>query len=295
MINITLKQMRYFATLCRLGHFGHAADISAISQPALSMQIKKLEEELGTPLIERSAKSFILTRFGHEFLTQCHKILGDVDTIELMARAAQHQEIAALNLGIIPTIAPYLLPQVLTTLAHHHPELDIKVRESQTTNLVKDIHDGTLDIAVLALPLGDQHLEETLMFQEDFVLVRPVHAKNMPIPAPSSFAKLPWLLLEEGHCFRDQALAFCQPDVNERRRHDASSLSTLVQMVQADLGITLIPEMAIDLETRSTTVDIVRFDTDTPKRDIGVIWRKSSPLAHSFAKITETLSTAMQR
>lgn len=294
MINITLKQMRYFATLARMGHFGYAADAAAISQPALSMQIKKLEEELGTPLFERGSKKFVLTKFGRDFLERCQNVLGEIDTIDLLARAAQSQSISDLHLGIIPTIAPYLLPRILTTLANTHPEITVNVRETQTSKLVEEIHDGTLDIALLALPIGDPALEETLMFEEEFVLVRPTSAANLPVPAPQSFAKLPWLLLEEGHCFRDQALAFCQAGAEAPRRHDASSLSTLVQMVQANLGITLIPEMAIDLETRATNVNVARFEVDTPKREIGAIWRKSSPLGDSLRTLIKTLSETIR-
>lgn len=293
MNNITLKQMRYFATLARLGHFGYAADASAISQPALSQQIKKLEQELGTPLFERGAKSFVLTRFGQEFLAQCHKILEDVQTIELMARAARQDAFDRLNLGIIPTIAPYLLPKILRAMSDSHPEITVSVRETQTSKLVEETLNGSLDMALLALPIGEAHLEETVMFSEEFVLVRPQTARDLPVPDPRSFAALPWLLLEEGHCFRDQALAFCQIDTTANRRHDASSLSTLVQMVQADLGITLIPDMAIDLETRATDVNVARFPTDPPTRDIGAIWRKSSPLAHKFATVFQTMTQAV--
>ncbi|MBW8640180.1 LysR family transcriptional regulator [Hoeflea sp. WL0058] len=288
MKNLTLKQLRYFESLAQHGHFGHAADACAISQPALSMQIRELEESLGTELFERGARQIRLTNFGEEFAGRVRDILRSVDELSDLARASQNRLVGRLRIGVIPTIAPYLLPTIIGNLARVHDGLDIHLRETQTQKLIQELEDGRIDTAIVALPVSEPSLTEVALFKESFVLVRPGEDEGKPIPDRDMLREMRLLLLEEGHCFRDQALSFCNIHAGlSRELLDGSSLSTLVQMVSAGIGVTLIPEMAVPVETRSASVSIVRFAEPQPSRTIGMIWRKTNPLAGQLMQIAE--------
>ena len=290
MINITLKQLRYFEALAQHGHFGRAADASAISQPALSMQIRELEDALGTPLFERSGRQIRLTGLGEDFALRVHDILRSVDELEDLARASRDRLAGRLRIGVIPTIAPYLLPTLIGNLTRIHGGLDIRVRETLTQKLIQDLADGRLDTAIVALPVSEPSFTEVALFTEDFVLVRPGEDEGEPVPNGETLRDMRLLLLEEGHCFRDQALSFCEMNTAlPRQSLDASSLSTLVQMVSAGIGVTLIPEMAVAVETRSATVSISRFHDPQPSRTIGMIWRKTSPMAKQLRQVSEVV------
>jgi LysR family transcriptional regulator, hydrogen peroxide-inducible genes activator len=289
MINVTLRQLRYFDALARHGHFGRAAEACAISQPALSMQIKEMEEALGGVLLERSARQVALTKFGEELLQRVREILRSVDELGDFARASRDRLAGRLRVGMIPTIAPYLLPKVIENLARLHPELDIHVRETLTPKLIKEVAEGRLDTAIVALPVSEPSLTEIALFKENFLFVRPGAQAGMPVPSRESLREMKLLLLEEGHCFRDQALSFCNMQAPPREVLDASSLSTLVQMVGAGIGVTLIPEMAVAVETRSAAVSVARFKNPQPSRTIGMVWRKSSPLARQLQQISEVV------
>src|SRR5579864_906508 len=293
MINVTLRQLRYFDALARHGHFGRAAEACAISQPALSMQIKEMEKMLGGVLLERGARQMTLTKFGEELLQRVRDILRSVDELGDFARASRDRLAGRLRAGMIPTIAPYLLPKVIENLARLHPELDIHVRETLTPRLIKEVSEGRLDTAIVALPVSEPPLTEVALFKETFLLVRPGEDEGTPIPSRESLREMKLLLLEEGHCFRDQALSFCNLQSSPPREMlDASSLSTLVQMVGAGIGVTLIPEMAVAVETRSASVSVVRFRNPQPSRTIGMVWRKSSPLARQLEQISEVVCLA---
>lgn len=293
MDRISLKQLRYFQALARHCHFGRAADACAISQPALSMQIKELEDALGAALVERGGRQVRLTKFGEEIVSRARDILRLVDELEDRARAAGGGLVGPLRLGMIPTIAPYLLPAVIENLGRLHPELDIHIRETLTANLIQEIADGRLDAAVVALPVSEPALAEVVLFEEKFVLIRPAADAAKPVPGRHKLRDMRLLLLEEGHCFRDQALSFCKlPSPVLRQVLDASALSTLVQMVGAGLGVTLLPEMAVAVETRSAAVSIARFKDPQPSRTIGMIWRKTNPLAGQLREIAEAVRLA---
>ena len=293
MINLTLKQLRYFEALARHGHFGRAADACAISQPALSMQIRELEETLGTTLFERAARQVRLTSFGEEFAIRARETLRSVDELEDLARASRDRLIGRLRIGVIPTIAPYLLPAIISDLTRVHEGLDIHVRETMTSRLVQELLEGRLDTAIVALPVSEPTLSEVALFTENFVLVRPGGDAGKPVPDQEMLRHMRLLLLEEGHCFRDQALSFCNlQSTRPRELLDGSSLSTLVQMVSAGIGVTLIPEMAVPLETRSSSVSIARFKPPRPSRTIGMIWRKTSPLAKQLSQIAGVVRQA---
>jgi LysR family hydrogen peroxide-inducible transcriptional activator len=290
MRNLTLKQLRYFEALALHGHFGRAAQACAISQPALSVQIRELEESLGTELFERGARQVRLTNFGEEFADRVRGILRSVDELGELARASRDHLVGRLRIGVIPTIAPYLLPEIITDLTASNSNIDIQIRESLTPILVRELADGRLDAAIVALPVSEPSLTEVALFEENFVLVRPVADQDKPVPGHEDMREMKLLLLEEGHCFRDQALSFCNIQSSRPREMlDASSLATLVQMVGAGLGVTLIPEMAIAVETRSAPVSIAHFRNPQPSRTIGMIWRKTSPLAKQLGQISEVV------
>lgn len=288
MTNITFKQLRYFESLARHTHFGRAADACAISQPALSMQIRELEDELGTTLIERGARQIRLTNFGEAFALRVRDILRSVDELGELARASQDGLVGRLRIGIIPTIAPYLLPTIIGKLNHAYKDLDIHVRETLTPKLIQELSDGRIDTAIVALPVSEPSFAEVALFEENFMLVRSSNDSNKPVPESELLHEMRLLLLEEGHCFRDQALSFCGvPSARPWDGLDGSSLSTLVQMVGVGLGVTLLPEMAVAVETRSASVSVASFKEPQPSRTIGMIWRKTSPLAAQLLILSE--------
>src|ERR1700751_3554757 len=293
MINVTLRQLRYFDALARQGHFGRAAEACSISQPALSMQIREMEQALGGALLERSARQVALTQFGEELIRRVRDILRSVDELGDFARASQDRLAGRLRVGMIPTIAPYLWPKVIENLARIHPEIDIHVRETLTPKLIQEVAEGRLDTAIVALPVSEPSLTAVALFTENFLLVRPGVDEKTPVPSHERLREMRLLLLEEGHCFRDQALAFCNMQSSPPREVlDASSLSTLVQMVGAGIGVTLIPEMAVEVETRSASVSVARFKNPQPSRTIGMVWRKTSPLARQLLQISEAVCLA---
>ena len=286
----TLKQLRYFDALARHCHFGRAAQVCAISQPALSMQIKELEENLGGVLIERGARQVGLTKFGEEVAQRARDILRSVDELSDFARASRDHLVGPLRIGMIPTIAPYLLPAIIANLTRMHPEIDIHIRETVTPTLIRELAQGRLDTAIVALPISEPSLTEVALFSENFLLVRPGVDEGTPVPTGKTLREMRLLLLEEGHCFRDQALSFCNmQSAPPREVLDASSLSTLVQMVSAGIGVTLIPEMAVAVETRSAQVSVARFRNPQPSRTVGMVWRNTSPLASQLLQISEVI------
>jgi LysR family transcriptional regulator, hydrogen peroxide-inducible genes activator len=293
MSNLTLKQLRYFDALARQGHFGRAADLCAISQPALSMQIKDLEQTLGTALFERGARQFQLTRFGAEFALRARDILRAVEDLADLARAAQDPLVGRLRMGVIPTIAPYLLPRIIADLSAQFAGLDLHLRETVTPKLLRELAEGRLDCAIVALPVSEPEMIETPLFAEDFVLVRPAADAHLPVPSREMLREMRLLLLEEGHCFRDQALSFCNlSSALPRELLDGTSLTTLVQMVSAGIGVTLIPEMAVPVETRSASVSVARFSGVQPSRSIGMVWRRSNPLTRQLSQIAQIVRQA---
>ncbi len=296
MTNLTLKQLRYFEALARHGHFGRAADASAISQPAMSMQIKELQDSLGEALFERGSRQVRLTSFGEEFALRANDILRSVDELGDLARVSRDRPLGRLRIGVIPTVAPYLLPTVIGNLTRAHAGIDIHVRETLTQKLIQELEEGRLDAAIVALPVSEPSFAEVALFVEDFVLVRPSEDEGKPAPNIETLREMRLLLLEEGHCFRDQALSFCNMrSAPPRELLDASSLSTLVQMVSAGIGVTLIPEMAIAVETRSASVSVARFKGEKPSRTIGMIWRRTSPLAKQLLQISEVVRQSADR
>lgn len=295
MKNVTLKQLRYFEALARDGRFRIAAEACAISQPALSMQIKELEQELGSALFERNAREVKLTEFGKLFALRVRDILRAVDELGDFARTSRNHFLKRLRIGVIPTVAPYLLPAIINDLNRTFSGIEIDVRETLTTKLVQEVIQGGLDMAIVALPVSEPALKEMTLLEEQFVLVRRREDEAKPVPEREALREMRLLLLEEGHCFRDQALSFCKAGpMRPKEIMEGSSLSTLVQMVGAGIGVTLIPEMAVPVETRSALVSIARFPPPQPSRRIGIVWRNSAPLAIQLQQIADVIRQSAQ-
>jgi LysR family hydrogen peroxide-inducible transcriptional activator len=295
---VSLKQLRYFSTVARTGHFGAAAEQCAVTQPALSMQIQELEKELGLQLLERGRKGVGLTAGGREIAGRAARVLADVRDLVDSARHLSGGFSGPFRLGAIPSIAPYLLPQLLPLMRARHPDLDLHLRETQTQRLLEELVDGDLDLVLLALPVEHPGVETFSLFEDRFLLAVPASrpiAKNVRATA-DLLREDRLLLLEEGHCLRDQALAFCHlRQVDSIDTFGASSLSTIVQMVSNGLGHTLLPELSLELEANRADIRLMRFTNPEPQRIIGLAWRKTSPRKQNFAALGDLIMEAAKR
>ncbi|MEO0358367.1 MAG: hydrogen peroxide-inducible genes activator [Pseudomonadota bacterium] len=296
MDGVTLKQLRYFAAVMQTHHLGQAAGLCSVSQPALSVQIKDLEAHLGQALFERGSKGVRPTVLAEDVLPKVAAILDGVAQLSTIVDQVQDGIPSKVRLGVIPTVAPYLLPRIVTQMATAFPHVSLQVMEAMTPKLIESLDQGRIDLALLALPITGTGFETAPLFEETFVLVRPATDAHLPIPPAHILAKERLLLLEEGHCFRDQALEFCGlQSAQVRHGLDATNLSTLVQMVAAGLGITLIPEMAVDVETQGAQVAHAAFPDPAPTRRLGLIWRKSHAFAPGFLTVADMFKTRLVR
>jgi LysR family hydrogen peroxide-inducible transcriptional activator len=295
MTQVTLKQIRYFDALARELHFGRAADACAVTQPALSMQIHEMEQNLGLALVERTRSGVQLTTKGQEIAARCARILGDVRDLVAYARHANSILAGALRLGVIPSVAPYLLPPLLPHLREAYPELELHVRETQTQVLTDELLEGKLDVLLLALPVKHPDLTNRALFEDKFLLALPKERKlSGRVRATRELIEHErLLLLEEGHCLRDQALTYCNlQQVDTVNTFGASSLATIVEMVSASFGITLLPEMAVGVEGRGRDITLVRFVEPEPFRTIGLVWRSTSPRTQDFEELGRLVKKA---
>jgi LysR family hydrogen peroxide-inducible transcriptional activator len=295
---ITLRQLRYLASLARHRHFGRAAEDCAITQPALSMQVRELEREVGAELVERRPNEIALTDTGLEVAQRAERILAAARDLVDFAR---HRAVLSgpLRLGIIPTLAPYVLPRVLPRLQAKFPQLRLELRETQTRSLLDELVRGELDCVMLALPAEGADIETLQLFNDPFLLAVPA-ADEWPLRGHISVADVDQrrlILLEEGHCLRDQALAFCATTQRDAPAGlGATSLGTVMQMVANGYGVTLLPEVAAEVEVRDERVKLLRFAEPEPARTIGLAWRRTSPRKKDFAAlgdiVTQTLGAA---
>ena len=273
---MNLRDLNYLVVLAEQGHFGKAAAKCFISQPTLSMQIKKLEQELGIALLERGSKSVLLTEVGVKVVEHARQILQQAGQLREVAALARDPEAAELRVGIIPTLAPYFLPQVIYPIIQTFPRLKLYLFEEQTAHLTTRLAQGTLDAAIVALPVIAPEYSAQHLFDEVFRLAVPFGHPlgKRKIIKPGDLANEKLLLLEEGHCLRDQALALCaQANALESRSFQGTSLETLRHMVAAGMGVTLMPELAC---TSSEQISYVAFAPPKPQRAIGMLWRTSS-------------------
>jgi LysR family transcriptional regulator, hydrogen peroxide-inducible genes activator len=275
---LTLRQMRYFEALATTRHFGRAADLVHISQPALSAQIMEMETYLGAKLVERTRGATILTRKGEEVLGHVHTILHEIDRLERAVRRDGGVLDGLIRIGIIPTVAPYLVPQFVPYLRRAYPNVEIELREAVTSRLVADLTDGRLDAVIAALPLEGDGLRTRALFTDRFFMAMAENGDDV-LMSPLTENEVDvdrLLLLEEGHCLRDQALAVCGASKRSLVNFGATSMTTLLQMVSHDMGMTLIPEMAVATEIGRNTIRIVPFAEPQPSREIGLAWRRNN-------------------
>jgi LysR family hydrogen peroxide-inducible transcriptional activator len=296
---VSFRQLRYLESLAETRHFGHAAEACAVSQPALSMQIKELEDELKISLVERRKTGIELTGQGEEIARRARVILASVRDLVDYAKHQEGMLSGVLKLGAIPSIAPYLLPAALPELQRRFPALNLQLRETLTANLVRELVTGDLDLILIALPIEDPEVETLHLFDDRFILATKATRRNQRLRRASAdmLTHDRLLLLEEGHCLRDQALSYCHMLTPEARdSFGASSLATIVQMVANGYGITLLPEMAVASEIHTGgDIRLLRFRAPEPKREIGLAWRKTSPRRADFIQFAELLRDVTPR
>ncbi|MFI6520094.1 hydrogen peroxide-inducible genes activator [Spirillospora sp. NPDC050679] len=290
-----MAQLRAFAALAEHLHFRDAAAALRMSQPALSGAVAALEESLNTRLVERTTRKVLLTPAGERVARRAQHILADLDRLVDEVHAVRGPLVGPLRLGVIPTVAPYLLPPVLPRLAAGFPDLELSVHEEQTEAIVADLLAGRLDVVVLALPAPASGVTELTLYEEDFVLVAPASSR-LADPVPREVLNdLDVILLNEGHCLRDQALDVCrEAGARAAAATYATSLATLVQLVSGGLGVTLVPETALPVETRRAPgLSEHRFAAPAPSRRIGLGYRTTSPRADEFRALADTIRAAV--
>ena len=299
---MNLRDLRYLVALADLRHFGKAADACFVSQPTLSTQIRKLEDELGVALVERAPRKVMLTAVGQDVVQRARRIVADVEQMKEAARRSRDPESGSLRLGVFPTLGPYLLPHVVPQLRERFPHLELLLVEEKSDALLQRLREGKLDAILLALPLHDDQLHAEPLFEERFVFAAP---KQHPLAGNDvlSMAQLSdetLLLLEDGHCLREQALDVCRlSGAQEKSGFRATSLETLRQMVAAGVGVTLLPALSVhEPIAQSPNIRLVPFRDPPPSRQIALVWRKSSALdgfLHQLADVIGAMARAQLR
>ncbi|OYO18712.1 DNA-binding transcriptional regulator OxyR [Enemella dayhoffiae] len=291
---MNLRDLEYLVALAEHRHFGRAAAACFASQPTLSTQLRKLESELGVELIERGARQVFFTAAGEEVVRRARRILAEADDIRGIARQLKDPHAGTIRLGIFPTLAPYLLPHVVGPLAEHFPELEVLLVEEKSEVLLEQLRAGTLDAAVLALPVEEEGLHAEPLFREDFVLAAPAAHRLAESPKPlrsRDLAGEDLLLLTDGHCLRDQALAVCRvAGAGERSGFRATSLETLRHMVASGVGVTLLPRLAASPPVSPNPAIVLReFSDPAPHRDVALLWRPASPFRDLLPQVAAVL------
>ena len=295
---MNLRDLKYLVALADLRHFGKAADACFVSQPTLSTQIRKLEDELGVPLVERAPRKVMLTAAGQDAVQRARRIVAEVEEMKAAARRAHDPASGTLRLGVFPTLGPYLLPHAVPALHARFPRLELLLVEEKSDVLLQRLRDGKLDAALLALPVHDDQLHAEFLFEEPFLLAAPeqhplARAKRLRI---DTLTNETLLLLEDGHCLRDQALDVCRlSGAHEKSGFRATSLETLRQMVAAGVGVTLLPALSVhEPIVQPAGIRLVRFADPAPSRRIALVWRKSSALDAFLHELAEVIGTRAQ-
>src|SRR3990167_1176353 len=292
---MNIRDLRYLVALADQQHFGKAAEICFVSQPALSMQIKKLEEILGITLLERTNKSILFTESGLIIVERARDILNQVEEVHDIAKLAKDPYSGELKIGIFPTLAPYLLPLIIPTLSKQFLKVSFYLIEEPTASLIEKLKTGKLHAAFLALPIAEKSFTTSLLFDEEFLLATPrKHSlAKLKTVKQQDLDNKNLLLLEEGHCMREQALALCKKlNANETQNFRATSLETLRHMVAAGVGITLMPKLACDT---NNNISYVPFSTPKPVRTIGLVWRSSTAKGTLLEEITSHIRKIMEK
>lgn len=287
----TLKQLKYLCAVADRQHFGHAAKSCYVSQSTLSAGIQELEETLGVSLVERNNRNVLLTSLGQDVVDRGREILVEIEDLISMCESSGAPFSGKLRLGVIPTIAPFLLPRMLRALRETHPDFKLFIREDQSQPLVDSLHAGELDVLLLALPFPADNVDNMTLSVDPFVLACPLDhalsAKSLLHSSDLQGENL--LLLEDGHCLREHALEACKLRDNQISvPYQATSLTTIVQMVANSIGITLLPKMAVDADiTAGTELAVIPFGEVGVSREIGLMWRKKTPRQTEFRLLGE--------
>lgn len=291
---MNLRDLQYLVALAEHRHFGRAANACFVSQPTLSTQIKKLEDELGVPLVERAPRKVLLTDVGRDIASRARGVLNEIEQIRGVARRTLDPESGTVRLGIFPTLGPYLLPHVLPLVRKAFPRLELLLVEEKTETVLRLLHEGKLDAGILALPLHEDSLHQEFLFEEPFLLAvseaHPLAHKQGQLKL-SDLSHQNLLLLEDGHCLRDQALEVCHlAGAGEHSGFRATSLETLRQMVAANVGITLLPVTAVKPPVAPVeNLHLIEFKGTPPSRRIAMVWRKSSAMDAFLQRLADVL------
>jgi LysR family hydrogen peroxide-inducible transcriptional activator len=290
---MNFRALQYFVKLAELKHFSKAAEACFVSQPTLSTQVRKLEEELGVSLVERAPRQVMLTPIGEDIAHRARHVLRDIEHIKTAARRSGNPATGTIKLGIFPTLAPYLLPHVIPVIRQRYPELRLQLAEEKTEDILKMLDQGRLDAGLLALPVDEPGLEVEVLFEEPFVTAMPA---SHPLSDKETICLKDLegeelLLLEEGHCLRQHALAVCKlAGAHERVDFHATSMETLRQMVASNAGVTLMPVLAVKPPIPITENIALRpFEPPAPSRTIVLVWRSSSPLGKFLRPLADCL------
>ncbi len=290
---MNFRALQYLVKLAELKHFSKAAEACFVSQPTLSTQIRKLEEELGVSLVERAPRHIMLTPIGEDIAHRARHVLRDIEHIKTAARLSKNPATGTIKLGIFPTLAPYLLPHVIPEIRQNFPELKLQLAEEKTEDILQMLDQGRLDAGLLALPVDEPGLDIVVLFEEPFVMAMPA---NHPLSDKKTICIKDLegeelLLLEEGHCLRQHALEVCElAGAHERMDFHATSMETLRQMVATNAGLTLMPVLAVKPPIPKTdNISIRPFSPPVPSRTIVLVWRKSSPLGPFLRQLAESL------
>jgi len=290
---MNFRALQYFVKLAELRHFSKAADACFVSQPTLSTQIRKLEEELGVSLVERAPRKVMLTPVGEDIAHRARHILRDIDHLKTAARLSKDPATGVLKLGIFPTLAPYLLPHVIPGIRRRYPDLRLQLAEEKTDDILKQLDQGRMDAGILALPVDANGLDMEILFEEPFVMGIPA---SHPLSDKQSISLgdlegEELLLLEEGHCLRQHALDVCElAGAHERMDFHATSMETLRQMVATNAGVTLMPVLSVKPPIPATENIVLRpFEAPVPSRTLALVWRTSSPLVEFLHELADSL------
>ena len=290
---MNFRALQYFIKLAELKHFSNAADACYVSQPTLSTQIRKLEEELGVSLVERAPRRVMLTPIGEDIAHRARHVIRDIEHIKDAARRSKDPETGNIKLGIFPTLAPYLLPHIIPVIRKRYPDLRMQLAEEKTEDILNMLDQGRLDAGLLALPVEEPGMEVEILFDEPFVTAMPASHPlcEKQLITMQDLAGEELLLLEEGHCLRQQALAVCElAGAHERVDFHATSMETLRQMVAADAGVTLMPVLSVKPPIPFTDNVVLRpFAEPAPSRTIALVWRSSSPMRGFLRKFAKSL------
>ncbi len=293
---MNIRDLEYLVALAEHKHFRRAADACKISQPTLSGQIRKLEEELNTVLLERTSRKVLFTQSGLLLVEQAREVLREVKTFKEMASLQGKEMSGPLHLGVIPTLGPYLLPYIVSTIREKFPKIELFLYEAKTPQLAEQLESGKLDCAILPIKPELECFITTPMFSEPLQLAAPKNhplAKEKEVEMKSLHGE-EILMLEDGHCLRDNTAGYCfTMGAKENKHFQATSLETLHNMVATGVGITLMPELAI-LGDRSQDVVYIPCKNPTPERDVVLIYRPGSPLRHRYERVAQAIAEAVK-